>query len=112
MGTGLPVQPLVASATPFGLTITPRKTPAVEAAEIAHFEAKAKALGKREADAFFGLPYAYGAVPSTGLPVQPLVASATPFGLTVTPRKTPAVEAAEIAHFEAKAKALGKREAA
>merc|ERR1711973_506487 len=98
---------LGASATPFGLTITPRKTPAVEAAEIAHFEAKAKALGKREADAFYGFPYA--GVPSTGLPVQPLVASATPFGLTVTPRKTPAVEAAEIAHFEAKAKALGKR---
>ena len=110
-----------------GGTTVPDTTASVKAAAADHLHAKALTyaalgpyglgypglvhpLGKREAEPFYGvLPYA--GVPSTGLPVQPLVASATPFGLTITPRKTPAVEAAEIAHFEAKAKALGKREA-
>merc|ERR1712226_1805610 len=60
-----------------------------------------------EPEAYYGaIGYGYGAaVPSTGLPVQPLV-PAGPWGALV-PRKTPAVEAAEADHFAA----IGKREA-
>merc|ERR1712226_1156372 len=52
-----------------------------------------------EPEAYYGaIGYGYGAaVPSTGLPVQPLV-PAGPWGALV-PRKTPAVEAAEADHF-------------
>merc|ERR1712112_64805 len=68
---------------------------------------KKKRSAEAEPEAYYGaIGYGYGAaVPSTGLPVQPLV-PAGPWGALV-PRKTPAVEAAEADHFAA----IGKREA-
>merc|ERR1711926_61945 len=68
---------------------------------------KKKRSAEAEPEAYYGaIGYGYGAaVPSTGLPVQPLV-PAGPWGALV-PRKTPAVEAAEADHFTA----IGKREA-
>merc|ERR1712198_765449 len=68
---------------------------------------KKKRSAGAEPEAYYGaIGYGYGAaVPSTGLPVQPLV-PAGPWGALV-PRKTPAVEAAEADHFAA----IGKREA-
>merc|ERR1711974_499375 len=68
---------------------------------------KKKRSAEAEPEAYYGaIGYGYGAaVPSTGLPVQPLV-PAGPWGALV-PRKTQAVEAAEADHFAA----IGKREA-
>merc|ERR1712112_89627 len=68
---------------------------------------KKKRSAEAEPEAYYGaIGYGYGAaVPSTGLPVQPLV-PAGPWGALV-PRKTPAVEAAEADHYAA----IGKREA-
>merc|ERR1711974_172418 len=69
---------------------------------------KKKRSAEAEPEAYYGaVGYGYGAaVPSTGLPVQPLV-PAGPWG-SLVPRKTPAVEAAEAGHFAAK---WGKRSA-